>query len=265
MLPDPGLQSLHETALRQTLMRSRVAPPASALAFSLVLLLLALPMGATAQAPGTGGTVQGTVHITERLTKQRMRFRLYPGVKPAAPPAERDPADVEHRNIVIYIKSDTPLTPAQVAAPPVLSMAQEGETFIPHVLPVEVGSIVEFPNLDPIFHNVFSLSATRTFDLGRYPQGDSKSVTFDQAGLVPVFCHIHSDMSAVILVLENPYFTVPGPDHRYRIANIPPGSYTLVAWHERSEPVEKQVEVKEGQTLELDLTVPIEIEESSQP
>jgi hypothetical protein len=133
------------------------------------------------------------------------------------------------------------------------------------VLPIPVGSTVEFPNLDPIFHNVFSLSATRTFDLGRYPKGESKSVTFDQAGVVPVFCHIHSDMSAVIIVLEHSYFTVPGADHRYRIGDIPPGSYTLVAWHERAKPVETEVDVKEGQTLELNITVPIENEEPSAP
>jgi hypothetical protein len=144
-------------------------------------------------------------------------------------------------------------------------MTQEGETFIPHVLSIPVGSTVEFPNLDPIFHNVFSLSSIKTFDLGRFPQGDSKSVRFDEPGLVPVFCHIHSDMSAIIMVLDNPYFAVPGADRRYRIANIPPGTYTLVAWHERSEPVERTVEVKDGQTLEVNIEVPIENEESSRP
>lgn len=265
MFPDRCLHTLHETAIRQNLMKYRVPPPASALVISVTLLMLSLPMSATAQAPGTGGAVQGTVHITERLTEQRMRFRLYPGSKPAPPPADQDVRDNEYRNIVIYIKSGTPLMPAGNVGAPALNMAQERETFIPHVLPIEVGSTIEFPNHDPIFHNVFSLSATRTFDLGRYPQGVSKSVTFDKAGLVPVFCHIHSDMSAVILVLENPYFAVPGADHRYRIGNIPPGTYTLVAWHERSAPVETQVDVKEGQTLELDITVPIENEESPRP
>jgi hypothetical protein len=80
-----------------------------------------------------------------------------------------------------------------------------------------------------------------------------------------VFCHIHSDMSAVIMVLDNPYFAVPGADRRYRIANIPPGTHTLVAWHERSAPVEQTVEVKDGETLELNLAVPIENEATPPP
>lgn len=194
-----------------------------------------------------------------------MRFRLYPGFKPAPPPTDRDTRDDEFRNVVIYIRSDSLLAAAESASDRVFRMAQEGETFLPHVLPIPVGSTVEFPNLDPIFHNVFSLSAPKTFDLGRYPQGDTKSVTFDQTGLVPVFCHIHSDMSAIIMVLDNPYFAVPAADRHYRIANIPPGTHTLVAWHERSEPLEKTVEVKEGQTLEVNIEVPIEDEEPSPP
>lgn len=230
------------------------------LPFGLTLLLLAYPVTATAEGPGEGGVIHGTVRITEKLAEQRMRFRLYPGAKPAPPPADRETRDDEYRNIVIYLKSDTPLAPEEPARDQVFRMTQEGETFLPHVLPIPAGSTVEFPNLDPIFHNVFSLSATRTFDLGRYPQGDSKSVRFDQPGLVPVFCHIHSDMSAVIMVLDNPYFAVPGADRRYRIANIPPGTHTLVAWHERSAPAEQTVEVKKGETLELNLTVPIENE-----
>ena len=141
-------------------------------------------------------------------------------------------------------------------------MVQLGETFIPHVLPIVKGSTVRFPNQDPIFHNVFSLSGTKSFDLGRYPKGDSRSVVFEETGIVPVFCHLHSDMSAIILVLDNPYFAVPDPDGQYRIENIPAGSYTLVAWHERSEQVEQQVEVVAGQALELDITVPIEDDES---
>ena len=224
----------------------------------IALLLSAHAVGAAAETVGTGGAVQGTVRITEKLTEQRMRFRLYPGFKPAPPSADRDSSGDEYRNVVIYIESDTPPAPAAAAETRNYSMAQQEETFTPHVLPVQVGSRVEFPNLDPIFHNVFSLSAARTFDLGRYPRGDSKSVTFDRVGLVPVFCHIHADMSAIIMVLENPYFTVPGGDGRYRIEHIPPGTYTLVAWHERSTPVKHEVEVKDGQTLEFNLTVPIE-------
>lgn len=233
--------------------------------FSLTLLMLLGPAGSVAGEPDAGGSIQGTVRITEKLTEQRMRFRLYPGANPSPPAVAQGQRSDEFRNIVIYLKSAGPPGPTGSTEPREFHMSQEGETFIPHVLPVPVGSTVQFPNHDPIFHNVFSLSATSTFDLGRYPQGDSKSVRFDKPGLVPVFCHIHSDMSAIILVLENPHFTVPGADGRYRIDNIPPGTYSLVAWHERSEPVEKQVEVKAGQPLEVDFTVPIENEDASRP
>lgn len=265
MLPDRARQSPRGTAPQGALAKVRTAILARALPGGLALLLLALPATATAQQRENGGVIQGTVRITKKLAEQRMRFRLYPGSKPAPSPADPDTRDDEYRNVVIYIRSDTPLAPEDPPGDQVFRMTQEGETFRPHVLPIPMGSTVEFPNLDPIFHNVFSLSATRTFDLGRYPQGDSKSVRFDKPGLVPVFCHIHSDMSAIILVLDNPWFAVPDTDRRYRIANIPPGTHTLVAWHERSEPVELTVEVQDGDTLELNLEVPIENEESAPP
>jgi len=265
MLHDVGVPSVRVPAHSQTAARLRVFARAWALHCGFALILLAAPERSLAEGTFSGGTIEGTVRITEKLTAQRMRFRLYPGAKAAPPPADRGRRDDEYRNVVIYLKSDTPLFPPAQSGDRVFKMAQEGETFIPHVLPIQVGSRVEFPNMDPIFHNVFSLSGTRIFDLGRYPQGDSKSVTFDRPGIVPVFCHIHSDMSAVILVLDNPWFTVPDADHRYRIGDIPPGSYTLVAWHERAVPVEQKVEVKEGQTLEFNLTVPIEDDEPSKP
>jgi plastocyanin len=265
MYPDLALKTLNGTAIRSAMTRIQVPAATWVHLLGLALLLLVHPVTATAEETDNGGVIQGTVRITEKLAEQRMRFRLYPGFHPAPPPANPDTRDDEYRNIVIYIKSDTPLAPQEPAGDQVFRMTQEGETFRPHVLPIPAGSTVEFPNLDPIFHNVFSLSAIRTFDLGRYPQGDSKSVQFDTPGLVPVFCHIHSDMSAVILVMENPYFTVPGTDRRYRIANVPPGTHTLVAWHERSEPVEHTVQVKAGETLELNLAVPIENEEIAPP
>lgn len=243
-------------------MKTRVPGAATVLWCAVAFLWLPAQVSAETALPGSA-VIQGSVRITQKLTEQRMRFRLYPGFKPAPPPTDPDLRDDEWRNIVIYLESAPALPMAGNSSDEKLSMAQEGETFIPHVLPILVGSTVEFPNRDPIFHNVFSLSGTRTFDLGRYPQGDSRSVTFDQVGIVPVFCHIHSDMSAIIMVLSNPYFTVPAADGRYRIENIPPGDYTLVAWHERSEPVEIQVDVKAGQTLELNITVPIENDEPS--
>jgi hypothetical protein len=138
-----------------------------------------------------------------------------------------------------------------------LAIEQRNETFVPHVLPVLRGSTVEFPNKDPVFHNVFSLSSSRSFDLGRYPKGTSKSVRFDRPGTVQVFCHIHSDMSAVVLVLDNPFFTIPAAPGRYTINGVPAGEYRLVAWHERIKPIVRSVRVRAGQTTILDLNVPL--------
>ena len=236
---------------------------AAVLWLALASSLLSGAAGAETDLSTASGSIYGKVRITKNLPAQRMRFRLYPGFKPVPPPTPEEKRNDEWQNIVIYLKSK-PSLESEGKSSEVTQIAQLGETFIPHILPIVKGSTVEFPNQDPIFHNVFSLSGTETFDLGRYPKGESRSVTFDQAGIVPVFCHLHSDMSAIVMVLDNPYFDVPSPDGRYQIDNIPAGSYTLVAWHERSEQVEQQVEVIAGQTLELDITVPIEDGEISE-
>jgi hypothetical protein len=139
-------------------------------------------------------------------------------------------------------------------------MAQRDERFVPHVLPVLVGAKVEFPNEDDVYHNVFSLSTAagpNGFDLGRYPKGESRTVTFERPGTVQVFCHIHSDMSATVLVLQNPYFAQPSDDRRYVIDEIPEGDYTIVGWHERAKAVVRRVHVTAGQTSTVDFNIPV--------
>src|SRR5262245_54609332 len=115
-----------------------------------------------------------------------------------------------------------------------------------------------FPNADPFFHNVFSLSGAATFDLGRFPQGSSKSWVFNKPGLVRVYCHIHSHMSATILVLDHPYFAVPEMDGSFSLAGIPPGRYTVVGWHERVAERQSMVEIAAGRTTTVDLSLPVE-------
>jgi len=218
-------------------------------------------VAAQPESPEQTGSVQGNVVITRKLVSQRMRFRIYPGFKPLPPPADSNHVN-ERSNVVVYLEGGG-VAPAGAVDGQTHQVEQRGESFIPHVLPVVKGTTVEFPNQDPIFHNVFSLSATKTFDLGRYPQGDSRSVTFEQAGIVPVFCHLHSNMSAVILVLDNSFFAVPNDEGEYLIDNIPPGAYTVVGWHERSERVEQRIEVLAGQSVELNIVIPIQDEAPS--
>src|SRR5256885_13468033 len=104
-------------------------------------------------------------------------------------------------------------------------MAPRENAFTPPVLPIMQGTTVEFPNDDPIFHNVFSLSKTKPFDLGLYKRGTNKSVTFDQPGLVKVYCNIHEKMIGYIAVLENPYFTLTDKEGKFKIADVPPGKH----------------------------------------
>jgi hypothetical protein len=126
------------------------------------------------------------------------------------------------------------------------------------VLAITKGSAVDFPNDDPIFHNVFSLSSAATFDLRRYPRGQSRSQTFAKAGIVKVYCNIHSHMSATILVMDNPYFTIPNLDGTFELQNVPPGQYTLVGWHERVGERRVAVRVERGKTATVDLSLPVE-------
>ncbi|MBV9155835.1 MAG: hypothetical protein JO097_06215 [Acidobacteriaceae bacterium] len=115
-----------------------------------------------------------------------------------------------------------------------MRLLQKDKMFHPHTLAITVGSVVEFPNLDPIFHNAFSNFDGQLFDVGLYPPGTTRFVHFRKAGIVRVFCNIHPAMSAVIVVLDTPYFTTADRDGRYRIANVPPGAYELHVFDERA-------------------------------
>lgn len=227
----------------------------------LLIGLTAAPVVAAAQSSAAAtGSVEGSVTISERLITPRMRVRVYdePGGAPPKPPAP------EHRfaGVVLYLQP-TERSPSLRGAPPrqartpAPALRQRDERFTPHVLPVLAGTTVAFPNDDDVFHNVFSLSSARTFDLGRYARGSSRSVTFPTEGVVQVFCHIHADMSGIVLVLDNPFFVVPDADGRFVIDGVPPGSYQLVAWHERIKPMHTAVRVEAGRATAVRLRIPL--------
>ena len=218
---------------------------------ALALLAAGPSHGWSADAPRpVTGRVEGLVSVSSALVARRPRFRIYDdaGAPPSAPPSN------ELANVVLYLE------PTRDAAPPApirVQLEQRDERFQPRVLVVPVHSTVDFPNRDRVFHNVFSLSRTKTFDLGRYPRDESKSVRLDRPGVVRVFCHIHSDMSAAIVVVDGPAFTMPDSAGHYALEGLPPGEYTLVGWHERSEPVRRTIHVVAGETTRLDVRIPI--------
>jgi plastocyanin len=214
--------------------------------------------GGASPAPGSEtGALRGTVIVGPKLNARKIRFSLYPDVSAAAP-SRAFSSEQEIRNVVLYLEAAGPSVAGTPGPSGPLRIEQRNESFLPHVLPVMRGSTVEFTNGDPIYHNVFSLSKAASFDLGRYPRGASRSVRFDEPGIVKVFCHIHSDMSAVILVLDTPYFTIPGSGGEYEIAGIPPGTYTATAWHERAHPIHREVTILPGRTAGIDFTIPLE-------
>lgn len=131
------------------------------------------------------------------------------------------------------------------------AMASQNVQFSPLVLPILVGTTVDFPNKDLILHNVFSLSKIKTFDLGLYRQGQKKSVTFDKTGLVKIYCNIHEKMMGYILVLGNPYFTLTDKQGNFSLKGVPNGTYTLVCWYHNGRD-EKEAIVTAVKTIKVD-------------
>jgi plastocyanin len=125
-------------------------------------------------------------------------------------------------------------------------MDQKGLRFVPHVLAVLVGTVVDFPNSDPLLHNVFSFSQPKRFNLGLYPKGQSPSVLFDKPGVVAVLCSVHPEMSGYIIVLSHPFFAVTGTDGRFTIRDVPAGSYTVRCWSENGKLEERKVTINAG-------------------
>jgi plastocyanin len=211
----------------------------------------ALVAALAGQTPDSG-TIAGQVKLTSRVRGTPLPSNVYQPRRVANHDAIVIP---EIKNVVVYLKD----VKFKGALPPShAQIRQEHESFVPRVVAVTRGSTIEFPNADPFFHNVFSLSSAATFDLGRYPMGREKSATLNTPGLVKVYCHIHSQMSASILVLDHPYFAMPALDGTFTMRNVPPGTYTIVGWHERIGERASTVQVTPGATASIDIALPVE-------
>jgi plastocyanin len=213
-------------------------------------LLLITVVAATAAAPaGNGratGSVRGTV-LVEDPTPPRPR----PTVTDLAPRRATPP---DRRRAVVYVES-APRSAFEELGAGRARIDQRGEQFSPRLLAITVGTTVDFPNRDLTFHNVFSLSRARPFDLGRFAPGRTGSVRFDRPGVVSVFCDIHSHMSAHVLVFSHPFFAVTDDGGRYEIAGVPTGTYTLMVWSELGTAPPRRVTVTDDAVAEEDFRV----------
>jgi plastocyanin len=207
-------------------------------AAALVVLSAMQVTGAWAQA-----VIEGKAELPKPLHAPVMNKRYgivaYNGVLSPYPPVA-----------VVYLEGSFP-KPATV---PAAQMVQKDLNFLPAILPVQVGTRVEFPNLDDTYHNVFSYSPAKRFDLGRY-RSDERPIpaeVFDVAGLVTLRCDIHEHMRALILVLDTPYFVVSDPQGRYRLDGLPPGKFVLKVWLDSRTTLERPVELGSAATLRAD-------------
>ncbi len=214
-----------------------------------IVVILVVPSLSVGGAAARVGTIRGRVELRRVAAPLERRPTV---ADLGAPSALRDLSD--RLRSVVYLDS-APRRAFDEVEPGHAVLDQREERFVPHVLAVTTGTIVDFPNSDRIYHNVFSLSKARSFDLGRYAAGHSKPVKFDRPGVVRVFCDIHSHMNAFILVFSHPFFSLTDTDGRYRIDNVPPGTYNLIAWNEGVSSEPKAVTVPDGGEAELDFAL----------
>jgi plastocyanin len=224
------------------ILRSRTLAPLAVVVISVTMLMVSRP---AAQEPGS---IRGRVSVGVPISAKRSTSTYSRSVPTVALAPES-----ELRHVVVYVR-DAPKT---AVTPVHAEIRQRNENFVPRVVAVTVGSTVDFPNDDPIYHNVFSLSRVKTFDLGRYPKGKSRGERFDKPGVVKVFCQIHSHMSATVMVFEHPWFAIPDERGMFDLSGVPPGMHEITAWHERLGDTTLQLRVEPGRPATLDFILPV--------
>lgn len=222
-------------------------------------------MWVTLPIPSTSATVlhnhPGNVPAYQRLATLRGRVTVADVPAPDARPLAGElgmahgRGTPERRRSVVYLE-EAPRGAFDELPGERARIDQINEQFVPRLLAITTGTTVDFPNNDRIYHNVFSLSKPRTFDLGRYAAGRSRAVRFDRPGIVRVFCDIHSHMSAWVLVFNHPFFAVTDDEGRYAIPGVPPGRYSVAVWHETLPEARKAIDVPaSGGPIDIDFAM----------
>jgi hypothetical protein len=172
-------------------------------------------------------------------------------------------------NIVLWLTPIDESEPLRAVPPPTSGyrLTQKNKEFSPHLLVVPAGANVDFPNLDPFFHNVFSLFNGKRFDLGLYEAGTTKSVTFSRPGVSYIFCNIHPEMSAVVISLSTPLYAIVDTNNNLSVRNIPPGNYVMRLWVEGALPsalqgLSREIKIASGINDLGNVTVPIATNET---
>lgn len=220
---------------------------------------LALFVGAFGLAMTSAGTISGTVRAEGKPEAEK---QLADGKYTSRKYKFAEQVNYgELHDFVVYIEGPMATNYVAPTNPVVVEthrVKQEGAKFDPHILPVVAGTTVEWPNNDQIFHNVFSMSEAKQFDLDLYKGNPpEKRVTFDKAGRVDVFCSIHANMHCIVLVLENPFYDLADERGHYAITNVPAGTYRLKAWHERVPAQTKEITVPENGDVKMDFVLGI--------
>ena len=204
------------------------------------------PLREDARLQDRSGCVVGRVEL--RASPQvirRERGGRYQSKGSMSGMSEHEVKQSEQRNVVVYLEGGELESVGQRSSSHRV-IDQREAAFSPHVLAIQKGTVVDFVNHDKTYHNVFSLSPAKKFNIGRRPAGEKVPVQFDKSGIVQVFCDIHSQMTAYVVVLDNPFFVHPDDDGVFRIDNVPPGTYTLKVWHERLSAPEQKIVIGAG-------------------
>ena len=203
-------------------------------------------------AHAVAGEISGRITVSRRITKNRLVTAGYQPRGPVIDGPSIRASSSEYQHIVVFLEGEG----LERAKPVNERIRQKNRAFTPELVVIPVGSTLSFPNDDSIFHNIYSLSNAKSFDLGYYPQNESRSITVAKPGVIQIYCHLHKEMSAAILVAPNRWYTKVPENGQFRFSNVPPGEYRLVVWHKSAGFFRRNITVPESGEVQAVMDVP---------